>query len=174
MSFPEPSTESEERRLLMQPSASVSLPPFVLQDRPPNRQPATVYIQSLGKGSQRTMRGALFSLVQLMLPDQVLTEDAIQVFPWEQLRFEHTTVLRARLADRYPPSTANKHLAALRGVLKAAWQLELMSAEDYHKAASVKAVRGTSLPTGRSLKEGELRGVWQGKLSETAILARRT
>jgi len=141
----------------------------VLQDRPPNRQPATVYIQSLGRGSQRTMRGALFSLVQLMLPDQVLTEDAIQVFPWEQLRFEHTTVLRARLADRYPPSTANKHLAALRGVLKAAWQLELMSAEDYHKAASVKAVRGTSLPTGRSLKDGELRALLQACQADPTI-----
>lgn len=105
------------------------------------------------------MQGALFSLVQLMLPDQVLTEEAIFDFPWEHLRFEHTTVLRARLAERYKPSTANKHIAALRGVLKAAWQLELMKAEDYHKAASIKQVRGTSLPAGRSLKEGELRAL---------------
>jgi site-specific recombinase XerD len=97
--------------------------------------------------------------VQLMLPDQLLTEDAILIFLWEQLRFEHTTVLRARLAERYKASTANKHIAALRGVLKAAWQLELISAEDYHKAVSVKAVRGTSLPTGRSLREGELRAL---------------
>jgi len=159
MSSLEPSTENEEIHLLTQRPPVVSLTPFVLQDRPPNRQPATVYIQSLGKGSQRSMRGALFSLVQLMLPNQVLTEDAIQIFPWEQFRFEHTSVLRARLAERYKASTANKHLAALRGVLKVAWQLELMTAEDYHKAASVKAVRGTSLPTGRSLKEGELRAL---------------
>ncbi len=159
MSLVGSSTENEGAHLLMQRPAVASLTPFVLQDRLPNRQPATVYIQSLSKGSQRAMRGALFSIVQLMLPDQVLTEGAILIFPWEQLRFEHTSVLRARLAERYKASTANKHLAALRGVLKAAWQLELISAEDYHKAVSVKAVRGTSLPTGRSLKEGELRAL---------------
>lgn len=155
----ESSIENEEKPLLMHRPAVVSITPFVFQDRPPNLQPATVYIQSLSKGSQRTMRGALFSLVQLMLPDQDLSDDVITVFPWEQLRFEHTTIVRARLAERYKSSTANKHLAALRGVLKAAWQLQLMSAEDYHKAASVKAVRGTSLPTGRSLREGELRAL---------------
>jgi site-specific recombinase XerD len=157
MSSLEPSTENRETRLAMQRPSASSLTPFSWQSRPPSQQPAMVYVQSLGKGSQRTIQGALFSLVQLMLPDQELGEDAIVVFPWEQLRFEHTSVLRARLADRYKPSTANKHIAALRGVLKAAWQLELMTAEDYHKAANIKNVRGASLPVGRSLKEGELR-----------------
>jgi len=143
----------------MQLSSVADAISFLLQERPPHLQPATVYVQSLGKGSQRTMRGALFSLVQVMLPDQELSEEAIGTFPWEHLRFEHTSVLHARLAERYKPSTANKHLAALRGVLKVAWQLELMTAEDYHKAASIKNVRGTSLPVGRSLKEGELRAL---------------
>ena len=159
MSLPEPSTENEEEPLLTQGQPLVAMATFSFQSRSPSLQPATVYVQGLGKGSQRTMQGALFSCLQLMLPDQLLTSEAIFVFPWEQLRFEHTTVLRARLADRYKPSTANKHIAALRGVLKAAWQLELMTAEDYHKAAGIKNVRGTSLPAGRSLKEGELRAL---------------
>src|SRR5216110_1468577 len=130
---------------------------FTFHQRPPSLQPATIYIQSLGQGSQRTMKTALFALVHLMFPEEDLTRDAILIFPWERLRFEHTSILRSRLADAYKHTTANKHLAALRGVLRCAWQLELMSAEDYHKAASIKAVRGTSMPAGRSLKEGELR-----------------
>jgi hypothetical protein len=142
MSSVEPLPDSQEAYLPMQRSSASSFLPFSLQNRPPSRQPATVYVQSLGKGSQRTMQGALFSLVQLMLPEQELGGEAICVFPWEHLRFEHTTVLRARLAERYKPSTANKHIAALRGVLKAAWQLELMTAEDYHKAASIKTCVG--------------------------------
>lgn len=105
------------------------------------------------------MKSALLVLVQLMLPEQTITDDVIFSFPWEALRFEHTSILRTRLAERYKHSTANKHLAALRGVLKAAWQLELMRAEDYHKAASVKSIRGTALPTGRSLKDGKLRAL---------------
>jgi len=105
------------------------------------------------------MKSALCALVQMMLPDQPMTEEAIYTFPWEALRFEYTTILRARLTERYQPATANKHIAALRGVLKAAWQLELMSAEAYHKAASIKNVRGSTLPAGRSLKDGELRAL---------------
>jgi site-specific recombinase XerD len=138
-----------------------SVAPFVFVVRPLALSPARVYIESLGQGSRRTMRGALYTLVQLLLPNvEDLTEDSIYSFPWEQLRFSHTSVLRARLSERYKkPSTANKHLAALRGVLKAAWQLELMSAEAYQKAASVKAVPGSTLPSGRSLKDGELRAL---------------
>ena len=43
-------------------------------------------------------------------------------------------------------------LSALQGVLKAAWQLGVIPAEDYHKAASVKNIAGETLPAGRELE----------------------
>jgi site-specific recombinase XerD len=131
------------------------------QERPASQQPATVYLEGLGQGSKRTMREALFTLVQLLVPETVFADPALAIatFPWEALRFEHTTVLRARLAERYKHSTANKHLSALKGVLKAAWQLGFVPVEDYHRAIDVKRIRGTALPAGRSLKEGELRAL---------------
>jgi site-specific recombinase XerC len=47
-------------------------------------------------------------------------------------------------------------LSALRGVLKAAWKLDLMSAGDYQKAASVESVRGETVPAGRALAQAEI------------------
>src|SRR5579885_559431 len=160
MSLSDESIDATSFPASLQVEMTETLPAFLLQKRPLHLQPARVYLESLARGeSRRTMKNALCTLVQLMLPEEPITEEAIYTFPWEALRFEYTTVLRARLAARYKPATANKHIAALRGVLKAAWQLALMSAEAYHKAASIKNVRGSTLPAGRSLKDGELRAL---------------
>jgi integrase len=75
---------------------------------------------------------------------------------WGALRFQHTAAIRAQLLDRYAPATVNGMLSALRGVLKAAWELGYMTAEDYQRAASVKTVKGETLPAGRDLKQGEI------------------
>jgi hypothetical protein len=58
--------------------------------------------------------------------------------------------------DRYVPATVNGMLSALRGILKAAWELGYMTAEDCQRAASVKTVKGETLPAGRNLKQGEI------------------
>jgi site-specific recombinase XerC len=75
---------------------------------------------------------------------------------WSALRYQHTAAVRSVLADLYAPATANKMLAALRGVLREAWRLGLVSAEEYHRAADLPSVRGTTAPRGRALAEDEL------------------
>lgn len=76
--------------------------------------------------------------------------------PWERLRFQHTAAIRSELAARYSHTTANLMLSAMRGVLKAAWKLGMMTADEYHTAASVERVIGETVPAGRSVPSGEL------------------
>jgi integrase len=67
-----------------------------------------------------------------------------QDLPWHLLQIEHTAALRTRLISQLAPATANKHLAALRGVLKQSWRQGQMSAEAYQRAIDLPPARGAS------------------------------
>lgn len=120
--------------------------------RPMDQNAAAVYLASLAPGSRRTMGDALNLIARTVSGGQ---HDALSM-PWGGLRFQHTAALRARLAEDFSYSTANKMLSALRGALKAAWRLGQMSAEDYQRAADVQGVKGERLPAGRAIATGEL------------------
>lgn len=125
------------------------------QSPPPDRHPALVYLARLAPGSRRTMTEALTVMAR------VLTSGRCDLWSlaWEELRYAHTAALRSVLAERYAPATVNKMMAALRGTLKECWRLGLVSAEDFHRAADLPAVRGSTLPRGRALSAGELRAL---------------
>ncbi|GAB4478125.1 MAG: tyrosine-type recombinase/integrase [Anaerolineae bacterium] len=119
-----------------------------------DQRPAVVYVTSLNsRDGRRTMRQALDTIAAALSSGK---HDAL-TFPWERLRYQHTQAIRTWLVERYKPATVNKMLSALRGVLKQAWMMGLMSAEDYHKARAVKSVKGETIPAGRELTREELR-----------------
>lgn len=122
-----------------------------------DEHPAAVYLARLGVGSRETMHQALDTIASLATGGG---HDAASL-PWEELRYQHTTAIRTELMETYAPATTNKMLSALRGALKEAWRLGLMSAEDYNRAADLKSVKGSTLPKGRALSQGEV-----GKLLE--------
>src|SRR5947209_16800007 len=112
------------------------------------------------------MHAALNSIASLLSDDRC---DAWSL-AWEKLRYRHTTAMRALLADgRYAPSTANRHLAALRGVLRECWRLGYVSVEDYQRAADLPAIRGSRLPRGRALQTGELKALFDGCASDGRV-----
>ena len=102
--------------------------------------PANAYLDQLGEGSRRTMREALAKLAHWASDGKCDAE----TLPWHLLRIEHTAALRTRLSSKLAPATANKHLAALRGVLKQCWRHGDMSAEAYQRAIDLPPVRGNS------------------------------
>jgi integrase len=113
----------------------------------PARDPYHVYLDSLtSPESRRTMRGCLDRLARLLTGDEHAT-GAGQ--PWHLLRYEHTVRIRTMLTEQgWSPAYVNKHLVALRRVLKEAWRLGQSSAEDYTRAADLAPVRHSRLPTG--------------------------
>ena len=120
-----------------------------------DRHPAAVYLARLAPGGRRAIADALRRLAGFLSRG---AHDAGSM-PWREVRYQHAQAARAWLAEKYAPATANLHLAALRGVLKEAWRLGLMSAEDYHRVVDVELVRGSSAPAGRAVTAAELDAV---------------
>lgn len=125
--------------------------------RPSTGTPASAYLASLAPGSRRSMVRALRTLAELATDGAVTDADA---FPWASLEPQHADALRAALAERFAPATANRHLSALRGTLKAAWRLGLIDAETYKRTADVPNVTGQRLPSGRALSLAERRALY--------------
>ena len=132
--------------------ASLVLPTPLQADQHPVR----VYLRSLSPGSRRTMLQALDVIARLLTGER---HDALSL-SWGALRYQHTAAVASVLGEQYAPATANKMLAALRGVLKAAWRLEQISTEDYQRAIDFKPLRGETLPAGRAISAGELRALF--------------
>lgn len=118
-----------------------------------DRHPALVYLASLSASSRRTMTQSLNLIAGIL----GITDHA--AVPWGALRYQHTQAIRSALAERCAPATGNRHLAALRGVLREAWRLGYISADDYQRAIDLKAIPGTSAKAGekgRHLSAGEI------------------
>ena len=123
---------------------------------PTDRNPALVYLASLGASSRRPMAQSLNAIATILVMGDYMA------VPWGAMRYEHTQALRAQLAEAYSATTANRHLSALRGVLKDAWRLGYMSAEDYQRAIDLKTIKGEKVAqaeTGRHLGSGEIKGL---------------
>lgn len=117
---------------------------------PAGADPYRAYLDTLGSAeSRRTMRGCLDRIAQLLSGDPDVSG---QGQPWHLLRYEHTSRLRAAMIDAgWSGAYVNKHLAALRRVLKEAWRLDLMAAEDYQRACDLQPVKAQRLPVGQQV-----------------------
>jgi site-specific recombinase XerD len=123
---------------------------------PADRDPVKVYLAGLAACSRRHMESSLAVLARLLMGRPVPPSRV----PWHLLRYQHAEIARSDLAGRYAVSSANRHLSALRGVLKACWLLGLMDTEAYGHAVDVTGIAGTTLPAGREVTAGELRALF--------------
>lgn len=141
---------------------------------PADRNPYAVYLAGLpSTESQRVMRGALDRITALIIGAEPRPGLGAGL-PWWRLDYAYTATVRARLlAAGRSPAYVNLHLTALRRVLREAWLLDLMSAEQYERARNVKNVDGKRLPAGRSLAEQEIAALLAVCLADTNLAGAR-
>lgn len=125
---------------------------------PHDRNPALVYIGRMGSGSRRTMSEALNTIAGMLTAGRANGA----ALDWPAVHYHHVAAIRQALAERYSPATANKMLCALRGVLREAWRLGYLNADEYQRAADVPGIKAETLPRGRALAGGELRTLFEG------------
>ncbi len=127
---------------------------------PRDRNPYHVYLARLSSGSRPTMAEALERIARIASGGRV----SAGCFPWHALRYQHVQVIRTALVETISertgkplsPATVNKALSAIRGVLKEAWRLGIMGAEDLARATDIEAVRGSVPLRGRALSAYEV------------------
>ena len=142
-------TTSARTEMATRPRTEAALSGPIPNDR---NHPIWVYLFRLAPGSLRTMASAL-KIIAKMGPDDA---DTLVTFRWPNLRYRHTVAIRAALAARYKPTTVNKMLAALRGVLKECQKLGWMSADDFQKAVDIPILKASTLLRGRALTSSEI------------------
>lgn len=120
------------------------------------RGPLAVYLDGLSPGSRPTVAQSL-EVVARYLSQRKVGADR---YPWGTVTYAQAQAARAYVAKRYAPATARKVVSALRGVLRRAWRLGLMSTDEYLRAADLEPVTGTAVPPGRRLGLGEIRALF--------------
>jgi site-specific recombinase XerD len=147
--------------------------------------PVAVYLARLtSPESRRAMATSLELLAEILVEGRPAeaTERArrrrvgqplAMAVPWHELRYGHTQALRSWLAEHCSPAAANRHLAALRGVLREAWRLGLMNGEDLARAVDLASIPGSSLPAGRYVEDGEVRRLVVACLADNSPGGRR-
>ena len=135
---------------------SLELSPVAANDTttlvaPSAPNPAETYLLTLAAGSRRTMSHALSTIANVIEPgSNAATLD------WSGIGYGEVAQVRSALSTKYSPATANKMLAALRGVLKATFRLGLIDADHMARSLDFRRVRGHRVAKGRALETTEL------------------
>ena len=133
--------------------------------------PVTSYINSLtSRNSKRAMLSALKTILGVALEMDPQDIDPLQVyeFSWPTITPDKMNALKAALLARYSRAHSAKCVAAVRGVIGASFDMELINADQFMRLRRVKgvSVRRNS-KAGRKLAEGEIRALAQACADDT-------
>jgi integrase len=127
-----------------------------VREIPLDHNPAAIYLYGLNSDhSRRNLSRYLNQVAAFLTNDQC----DLMTLDWAAMRHQHVAVVAAWFAEEYAPSTVNGMLAAVRGVLKAAYELGQISPEDYEDAVHVPNVKSRRKSSGRELTHREIQAL---------------
>ena len=139
-----------------------NLPMLVQKTKKGVKNPARVYLAGLAKSGRRAVDAQLRGVARMV------GAESIDQVPWHLLRARHVVAIKTKALELgKSPATVNLMLSGIRGAVRTAWNMGLLSAEDLARIESVKGVRSFTEPRGRRITSGELGAIMKGIKTET-------
>ncbi len=115
--------------------------------------PVTLYLQGLVPTGRRSVKSLLTTATAI-----INFEGKLEEMPWNIIEYQHLSTIRNALQERKrSANTINLTLSAFKGVMKACFNLGIISADQLMRLNDIKRVRGKRLPSGRSLTKQEIK-----------------
>ncbi|WP_299181980.1 site-specific integrase [uncultured Neptuniibacter sp.] len=110
------------------------------------------YLMGLAPSGRRSMRSQLTQVAQL------LGKESIDEIEWYKLEYQQLIFIRSKLQETDKSvNTINTTMAAIRGVVRTAFKMELVTAEHLARICQLESVRGTAKKGGIALSLEESR-----------------
>lgn len=141
------------------------------------KNPVRQYINGLNApSSKRTMQSALRSVVALALDTEPGShlDETVETFPWHTIDVARLTTLRAKLLEAHKRPYAAKLFIAVRGVLGACFDLEMIDADTWARLQRVKNISSQrDTPAGRRLTAKEVKALMVACLADPSPAGQR-
>jgi len=123
--------------------------------------PVDTYLSGKSEATKRMVKSHMNKVAVLF------DYDDYEHTPWASIQYEHLqTLIGVLQQQKHAHTTINAIISAVRGTVKAAMAMKLMSADDYQRVMLVKMVAGARLPTGRMMSQGEIKALVDACLND--------
>jgi len=123
--------------------------------------PVDTYLSGKSEATKRMVKSHMNKVAVLF------DYEDYQHTPWGSIQYEHLqTLIGVLQQQKHAHTTINAIISAVRGTVRAAMGMKLMSADDYQRLMLVKMVSGVRLPTGRMMSQGEIKALVDACLND--------
>lgn len=135
------------------------------------RNAAAVYLAAQTPKARPGVHSSLKAAARLLTGGAC---DEPLLLDWTQVAYPHLAALMAALAaEGRKPAGINHVRSSVLGVLKVTWRLDQIPDGQWLRAKSVPPARGSSLPTGREVAQGELDSLMRVCAADPSSAGRR-